>query len=82
MREALTAVARFLFDQVKAAWLEARIDQRNFKSESVLKKCGFKFDRILAGGGLNNLARYDAMIFRLNNSSISGKEKAYLIVVV
>ena len=67
MSEALAAAASFLFTQVRAVRLEARVDQRNLKSQSVLKKCGFIFDREMAGGGLNNLGPYDAWIYRLNN---------------
>lgn len=67
MSEALSAVADLLLKQVRAARLEARIDQRNFKSESVLKKCGFNFDRVEVGGGQNNLGPYDAWIYRLNS---------------
>lgn len=70
MSEALTAVTGFLFGRVGAARLEARLDRRNLKSKSVLKKCGFKFDRIWVGGGLNNLGPYDALIYRLENDSI------------
>lgn len=66
MSEALATVTAFLFHQVKATALEARIDERNFKSRSVLQKCGFKFNRVVKGGGLNNLGRYDALIYRLN----------------
>ncbi|UQZ90736.1 N-acetyltransferase [Deltaproteobacteria bacterium Smac51] len=69
MSEALTAVVRFLFDQAGAGILEARIDKRNLKSESVLTKCGFKFNRVDVGGGLNNLGRYDAQIYRIEKPS-------------
>lgn len=69
MSEALTAVAEFLLGEVKAVRLEARIDERNWKSRALLEKCGFKFNRVLAGGGFNNLGPYDAQIYRLESLS-------------
>ena len=74
MSEALGAVTGFLFNQVKAASLEARVDERNLKSKSLLEKCGFILDRVMVGGGLNNLGRYDARIYRLNNDVLNCSE--------
>lgn len=69
MSEALTVVVGFLFNQVKALRLEARIDERNWRSRSLLEKCGFDFDRVWVNGGLNNLGPYDAQIYRLDRTS-------------
>ena len=66
MSEALRAVLDFMFERVGVLALEARIDERNIKSAGLLKKCGFKFNRIEAGAGRNNLGVYDPRFYRIS----------------
>ena len=47
MREALTAVAHFAFDQLGAHRVEARTDPRNARTRALLERCGFMLEGIL-----------------------------------
>lgn len=47
MREALTAVTRFAFDELGAHRVEARTDPRNTRTRALLERCGFTLEGVL-----------------------------------
>lgn len=58
--EALTAVIRFLFEQVGANRITAAYDTRNPNSGAVMRKCGMVYEGTLRQSGCNNQGLYDA----------------------
>jgi ribosomal-protein-alanine N-acetyltransferase len=63
--EALTAVIKFLFEQVGANRIAAAHDTRNPNSGAVMRKCAMSYEGTLRQSGCNNQGLYDAAHFAI-----------------
>ncbi len=63
--EAVTAVMRFLFEQVGVNRIEAKHDVRNPASGTVMKKCGMTYEGTLRQGARYNLGLCDAALYSI-----------------
>lgn len=63
--EALTAVIKFLFEQVGANRIAATYDTRNPNSGAVMRKCGMSYEGTLRQSGYNNQGIYDAAYYSI-----------------
>lgn len=57
--EALSAIVRFFFEDVRANRIEGRNDVKNPSSEKVMMKCGFQYEGLLRQGGRNSFGLVD-----------------------
>jgi len=72
--EALSAVIRFLFDEVSVNRIVARHDIRNVHSGKVMTKCGMQYEGTLREAGVSNQGIGDMAIY-----SILAKDYAKMI---
>lgn len=63
MTEALRAVIKFLFDEVRASRIEARHAPANPASGEVMKKCGMRYEATLKNAAWCNIGIYDTIIY-------------------
>lgn len=63
--EALTALIKFFFDEVKVNRIQARHDPNNPNSGKVMKKCGMKFEGIMRKASRNNQGIVDSAIYAI-----------------
>ena len=63
--EAVTAVMRFLFEQVGVNRIEAKHDVRNPASGTVMKKCGMTYEGTLRQGARYNQGLCDAALYSI-----------------
>ncbi len=68
MSEALAALVRFFFEEVKANRIESRHDPRNPNSGKVMMKCGLKFEGTLRQNDWNNQGICDESVYGLLKS--------------
>lgn len=61
--EALRAVIKFLFDEVRASRIEARHAPANPASGEVMKKCGMRYEATLKNAAWCNIGVYDTIIY-------------------
>lgn len=61
--EALTAVMRFLLEEVKADRIESRHDARNPYSGAVMKKCGMRYEGTRRKADWNNSGICDCVLY-------------------
>ncbi len=67
--EALTAVIRFLFDEVNCNRIECRHNPRNAGSGGVMRKCGMQYEGTLRQSDWNNQGMCDASWFAILKSA-------------
>lgn len=65
MTEALRAVIKFLFDEVRASRIEARHAPANPASGEVMKKCGMRYEATLKNAAWCNIGVYDTIIYSI-----------------
>ena len=65
MTEALSAIIRFLFEEVGANRIEARHDPANPASGEVMKKCGMRYEVTLRQAAWSNAGIYDTAIYSI-----------------
>ena len=70
--EALAALIRFFFDEVKANRIESRFDPRNPNSGKVMAKCGLKYEGTLRQSDWNNQGICDAAYYGLLRNEWEG----------
>jgi len=76
--ESLSAVIKFLFEQVGANRIAARYDTRNPNSGKVMLKCGMSYEGTLRQSGYNNQGIYDAACYAiLAENYFSGKQAGF-----
>ena len=63
MTEALRAVIKFLFDEVRASRIEARHAPANPASGEVMKKCGMRYEATLKNAAWCNIGVYDTVVY-------------------
>jgi len=63
--EALSAIIRFFFKEVKVNRIESRHDQRNFNSGKVMEKCGLIYEGTIKQGDWNNQGICDYSMYGL-----------------
>lgn len=63
--EALSAVIKFLFEQVGVNRIAAMYDTRNPNSGAVMSKCGMSYEGTLRQAGCNNQGIYDAACYSI-----------------
>jgi ribosomal-protein-alanine N-acetyltransferase len=63
--EALSALIRFFFKEVKVNRIEARYDPRNPKSGKVMEKCGLKYEGTIKQGDWSNQGICDYSMYGL-----------------
>lgn len=51
--EAVQALARMAFDELRARRVEIRMDERNLRSRAVAERCGFEFEGVLRRDALS-----------------------------
>ena len=63
--EALSAVIKFLFEEVQVNRIESQHDPRNLHSGDVMKKCGMRYEGTLRQADYNHQGIVDACIYAL-----------------
>ena len=63
--EALDAIIRFFFNEVKINRIQARHDPRNPNSGMVMLKCGMKYEGTMRASGRNNQGICDTSIYSI-----------------
>ena len=63
--EALTALIKFFFEEVKLNRIEARHDPRNPNSGKVMMKCGLKYEGTKREADWNNQGRCDCALYAI-----------------
>lgn len=71
--EALSAVMRFLFEEVGVNRIEARHDRNNPHSGGVMRKCGMKYEGTLRQADRNNQGIVDSCVYGILRSEYFGK---------
>ena len=66
--EALEAVIRFLFEEVRAERITARHDPRNPNSGAVMKKCGMQYEGTSLASDRNNQGICDVVYYAINRN--------------
>ena len=65
MTEALNAIIRFFFNEVKLNRIEARHDVKNPNSGKVMLKCGLKYEGTLRKSAINNQGICDSSCYSI-----------------
>jgi ribosomal-protein-alanine N-acetyltransferase len=73
--EALSAVIKFLFEQIGANRITASYDTRNQNSSAVMRKCGLRYEGTLRRSGCNNQGIYDAACYAILSEDYFGQRK-------
>lgn len=63
--EALAALIKFFFEEVKVNRIEAQFDPNNIGSGKVMKKCGMEYEGTLREADWNNQGRCDASMYAI-----------------
>lgn len=65
MSEALTAIIRFLFEEVKVNRIQAKHDPENIYSGKVMAKCGMLYEGTLRQSSKSNLGLVDSAVYSI-----------------
>ena len=72
--EALSAIIKYFFEEVKVNRIQAFHDVRNVSSGKVMMKCGMKFEGLLRQAGLNNSGISDHALYAIILEDYSKKD--------